>query len=91
MKLNKAEEKQVKKIARELLDTLKQGKLVLDWKKKQQTRAAVKLSIELLLDQLPVTYSPQIYEEKCTAVYQHIYDSYFGAGRSVYQGMGCQL
>lgn len=88
MKLNRSEEKQVKKIARDLLTTLKKEKLVLDWKKKQQTRAAVKLSIELLLDQLPVTYSPQIYEEKCTAVYQHVYDSYFGAGRSVYQGAG---
>ena len=38
MKLSRTEEKEVKKIARQLLDTLKREKLVLDWKKKQQTR-----------------------------------------------------
>jgi len=26
--------------------------------------------------------------EKCASVYQHVYDSYFGAGRSIYQGAG---
>ncbi|MBU4492172.1 MAG: hypothetical protein KKD69_06895 [Euryarchaeota archaeon] len=45
----------LKKVAKELLTTLKQEKLVLDWRKRQQSR-----------------------------VYQHIYDSYFGQGQSIY-------
>src|SRR5690606_27462759 len=39
--LTDAEVKQVKAVARELLETLKREKLVLDWRKRQQTRAAV--------------------------------------------------
>jgi type I restriction enzyme, R subunit len=41
---------QVKKVARELLQTLKHEKLVLDWRAKQQSRAAVRLAIEETLD-----------------------------------------
>jgi len=85
IKLTRKEEQEVKKTARELLETLKKEKLVLDWRKKQQTRADVKLSIELILDRLPRTFTPEIYTQKCEAVYQHVYDSYFGAERSVYQ------
>lgn len=40
--LTKGEEGQVKKVARSLLETLKNEKLVLDWKKRQTTRAAVR-------------------------------------------------
>ena len=36
----------MKAIAEELLDVLKQEKLVLDWRKKQQTRAGVRVTIE---------------------------------------------
>jgi len=43
--LSKTEEREVKKIARQLLDTLKREKLVLGWKKKQQTRADVKVAL----------------------------------------------
>jgi hypothetical protein len=35
MKLAKAEEREVKRVATELLETLKKEKLVLDWKKRQ--------------------------------------------------------
>lgn len=84
MTLSKREEREVKKVARELLDTLKRGKLVLDWRKRQQSRAAVLLSIEEILDRLPRTYTPEVYRRKCDAVYQHIYDSYFGRGQSIY-------
>ena len=38
MKLSKAEEIDVKRVAKELLETLKKEKLVLDWKKRQTTR-----------------------------------------------------
>ena len=72
--LSKTEVKEVKKIARQLLDTLKREKLVLDWKKKQQTRADVKVAIAKTLDTLPQIYSKEIYDKKCDLVYQYVYD-----------------
>jgi hypothetical protein len=50
--------------------------LVLDWRKRQQSRAAVRLAIKETLDHLPQSYSAEIYEQKCEQIYQHIYDSY---------------
>ncbi|MGB5969830.1 MAG: type I restriction endonuclease subunit R [Spirulinaceae cyanobacterium] len=76
--LSKQEEKEVKKIAQELLATLKQEKLVIDWRKRQQTRASVEVTIKDMLDKLPQSYSDELYELKCNEVYQHIYDSYAG-------------
>ena len=64
-----------------MLLTLKAKALVLDWRKRQQTRAAVRLCIEEWLDKLPPVYAPAIYQAKCEAVYQHVYDAY-GAGQS---------
>jgi type I restriction enzyme R subunit len=55
-------------------DTLKNEKLVTDWKKKQQTRAGVKLTIEKTLDLLPEIYSTEIYNQKCDMVYKYVYD-----------------
>ena len=76
MKLSKAEEIEVKKVTRELLETLKKEKLVLDWRKRQATRAAVRYTVETVLDRLPRTYTPQIYEAKCEQIYQHVFESY---------------
>jgi type I restriction enzyme R subunit len=75
---------EVKAIAHDLLDTLKQEKLVIDWRKKQQSRASVKVAIEVTLDRLPDVFSIELYREKVERVYQHVYDSYFGEGQSVY-------
>jgi type I restriction enzyme R subunit len=85
LKLTKKERKQVKGAARKLLEVLKAEKLTLDWRKRQQARAAVKVAIEAILDQqLPEAYTPEVYQQKCEAVYRHVYESYFGAGRSIY-------
>jgi len=84
MKLTKKEKGQVKSIARELLETLKREKLVLDWRKTQATRAAVRVTVEDKLDELPVVFTREIFTQKCNAVYQHIFESYYGEGRSVY-------
>lgn len=84
MKLSKDEEAQVKKIARTLLETLKREKLVLDWRKKQQARATVQQTVEIILEELPQSYEQDQYEQKCDEVYQHIYDSYFGPNMSIY-------
>jgi type I restriction enzyme R subunit len=90
IKRTKKVEQQVKKVAKELLDTLKRERLVLDWRKRQQSRAAVKQSIEEILDtSLPVViYTKEIYDRKCEIIYEHIYESYYGAGRSVYAEVG---
>ena len=83
--LTKKEEQQVKNAAKDLLDALKTERLVLDWRKRQQTRAAVRLCIEQILDsELPRAFSPDLYQQKCELVYQHVYDSYFGSGKSIY-------
>ena len=83
--LKKKEEAQVKKVARELLEKIKREKLVLDWRKRQQSRAAVRTAIEDILDELPEQpYPKPVYDKKCDLLYQHFYDSYFGENRSVY-------
>ncbi len=85
IELSDADREKVKATARELLATLKQSKLVLDWRKRQQARAEVRVTIEKLLDQgLPRVYTPILFEQKTTAVFQHVYDAYYGAGRSIY-------
>ena len=43
--LTKSEREQVKRLARELLDTLKAERLVLEWRSRQQTYAAVFVAI----------------------------------------------
>jgi type I restriction enzyme R subunit len=66
------EKKEVKKVARKLLKTLKEAKLVLDWWKKLKTRADVYATVKTVLDELPRTYTPELYQEKCDRVYRHI-------------------
>ncbi|HEX7407970.1 MAG TPA: type I restriction enzyme endonuclease domain-containing protein [Candidatus Binatia bacterium] len=86
--LSKKEEAKVKKVARGLLGTLKREKLVLAWRRRQQSRQAVRLCIEEVLDTLPRAYTPEVYQRKCDLTYQHVYDKYFGEGRSVYAAAG---
>ena len=84
-KLTKKEQEKIKTVAKELLDKLKHEKLVLDWRKRQQTRADVFLTIQNILDEgLPESYTKPEFEEKCTLVYQHVYDSYYGRGKNIY-------
>ena len=84
MKLTAKEQDAVKKVARELLSKLRREKIVLDWRKRQQSRAAVRLCIEETLEGLPGVYTQELYAEKCDLVYQHIYDSYYGPGSDLY-------
>ncbi len=85
MHLTAKQERRVKKIARDLLTTLSTEKLILDWRKRQQSRAAVRLAIEdILYDHLPDPYTPELCTQKRDDIYQHIYDNYTGAGQSIY-------
>ncbi len=85
IEMSEADREKVKATAKELLVTLKNNKLVLDWRKRQQARAAVRVAIDKLLDDhLPRAYTPELFRQKSTAVFQHVYDAYYGSGRSVY-------
>jgi type I restriction enzyme, R subunit len=84
-KLSRDDRKQVRQVAKELLDTLKAERLVLDWRKHQKTRAMVQVAIEEALDQLPDSYDGDLYRQKCDVVYRHVYDAYYGLGKSVYR------
>nr|MBC8235816.1 type I restriction endonuclease subunit R [bacterium] len=85
MELSESEKSEVKAIAQKLLETLKQEKLVLDWRKQQRARASVRLTIEDTLDELPECYTQEIYNQKCEVIYQHVYDSYYGLGDSIFK------
>jgi len=82
--LTTEEREEVKKVAHQLLEKL-HGLLVLGWRQKISTRARVKIEIENALDEgLPRAYSKDVYEAKCSAVFEHVYQSYQGEGQSVY-------
>ncbi len=82
--LTTEEREEVKKIAHQILEKLNKL-LVLGWRQKVSTRARVKIEIENALDEsLPRAYSKELYEAKCSAVFDHVYQSYQGEGQSVY-------
>jgi len=82
--LSDSERAQVKRVAESLLDVLKREKLVLDWRKEQRSRASVRLAVEEKLDELPEKFTRPLYAQKCDVVYQHVFDSYWDDGRSIY-------
>ncbi len=74
--LTAAERAEVKKVARELLARL-QDLLVLNWRQKAAARSALRLAIEDLLDTgLPPAYTPTLFEQKCTALFEHLFERY---------------
>lgn len=86
--LTEEERNEVKKVARELLAKLKEL-LVIEWRRKSGARSQVKLAIEDLLDQgLPRKYTPELYQQKCSAVFEHVYEAYPERGRGVYADAG---
>jgi len=82
------ERAQVKKVCKELLETLKAEKLVLDWRKKDRARSDVRRTLEIVFDRgLPESYDEGVYNEKCEMAFHHIFTSYYGAGESVYSAV----
>jgi len=74
--LSTEERNEIKKVAHELLTRLKEL-LVLDWRQRSSARSQVRLAIEDVLDTgLPRAYTPEIYHTKCTAIFEHVYESY---------------
>ena len=82
--LSTDERAEVKKVSRELLNKIKQL-LVINWRQKSTARSQLKLAIEDTLDTgLPRVFSPEIYQQKCSAVFEHFYESYPESSSSVY-------
>jgi type I restriction enzyme, R subunit len=83
--LAEAERVKVKATAKRLLAHVTE-RLVLDWRKRQHTRAAVQVAVTEVLDaDLPEVYGPELFDDKVRRVYEHIYASYFDNGTSVYE------
>ena len=73
--LTSEEREEVKKVARQLLQKVKSA-LVLNWRLKAQARAQVRLAIEDVLDDgLPRAYSPELYKQKCSTLFEHIFEN----------------
>ena len=82
--LSGEERAEVKKVARDLLARLKEL-LVLNWRQKSTARSQLKLAIEDTLDSgLPRAYTPDLYRRKCSAVFEHVYESYPERNAGVY-------
>lgn len=82
--LGAEERAEVKKVARELLARLKEL-LVLNWRQKSTARSQLKLTIEDTLDSgLPRAYTPDLYQQKCSAVFEHVFESYSERDVGVY-------
>jgi type I restriction enzyme R subunit len=74
--LSSEERDGVKKVARQLLNRLK-GLLVLEWRRRAQSRAKVRLAIEEALDEgLPKLFDRRLYTEKCSRVFEHVFETY---------------
>jgi len=83
--LTDKERSQVKRAAQQLLEAIS-DRLVLDWRRRAQSKAAVQAAIGKALDEaLPDAYGPDLFEQKVEAVFGHIYGSYFDDGTSVYE------
>lgn len=74
--LTTEERNEVKKVARELLSRIK-TLLVLNWRQKASARSKVRLAIEDVLDGgLPRAYDKPLYQRKCAALFEHVYERY---------------
>lgn len=84
--LTTEERAEVKKVTRELLARMK-DLLVLNWRQKAAARSSLRLAIEDALDSgLPRAYTPDIYKQKCSAIFEHVYESYPERGSGIYSG-----
>jgi type I restriction enzyme R subunit len=82
--LSREERGEIKKVSHLLLDRLRRV-LTLDWRKRVDARARVQLAIEDVLDEgLPRACTPELYQGKCKALFEHVYENYVGSGLSVY-------
>jgi len=79
-----AERDEVKRVAHLLLEKLK-SLLTFNWRQTTQARARVRLAIEETLDSgLPRAYTEPFYKEKCSRLFEHVYENYRDARESAF-------
>lgn len=83
--LTTAERDEVKKVAKDLLARL-ESLLVLNWRQKAAARSSIRLGIEDVLDTLPAAYDRPLFAQKCSALFEHVYESYPERNAGVYAG-----
>ena len=81
--LSTEERDEVKKVAKALLGRLNEL-LVLNWRQKSAARSSLKLAIEDTLDTLPAAYDRPLFAQKCTVLFEHVYESYPERNAGVY-------
>ncbi|MBA3328464.1 MAG: DUF3387 domain-containing protein, partial [Solirubrobacterales bacterium] len=74
---------EVKRVARKLMAHIEE-RLVLDWRKKAQTRESARVLVKDVLDELPDAYDRPTWERKSEIVFNHLFASYYDDGGSVY-------
>lgn len=58
---------------------------MLNWRDKQQARASMLDSIKTTLDEgLPTGYTKELFDAKCEALFQHVYEGYAERSQSTY-------
>jgi type I restriction enzyme R subunit len=82
--LSDAEREQVKGVARKLMADI-QDRLVLDWRRKAETREATRVLVKDVLDELPPAYDEETWNRKTSIVFDHIFASFYDNGGSVYE------
>ena len=81
--LTPEEKAEVKKVAHLLLEKVK-GLLVINWRQKVQARAKVKMIIADTLDDLPRAYTKDLFQGKCSRLFEHVYENYYGENAGTY-------
>lgn len=79
--LDESDRNKVKVLAKALIAKM-QDVLVIDWRKKQRTKARIQNLIEEVLDELPESFDDEQWPRTCSEVYMHIYEKYPGNGHN---------
>lgn len=82
LKLTAGERREVRRAVRELFIALKMKKLVVDRRRRQATRAGVRVAVEKAIWQLPARFPDELCQQKNALVYQHVYDNYQSANKN---------
>jgi hypothetical protein len=83
--LTDQEREEVKRVAKRLLAHV-HDKLVLDWRRKAETMADVRVAIRDVLDELPNDPYPRpVYDSKVQIVFEHVCTAYGDDGPNVYE------
>jgi type I restriction enzyme R subunit len=87
-RLTVEERAEVKRVAKALFTRLK-DLFVLNWRQKASARSQLRMAIEDELDLgLPRAYDPSLYQAKCSAVFEQVFEAYLDRDRGVFAKAG---